>query len=414
MSRVAVVMLGARRHYAVPRLLHEAGLLKRFHADSYIGNKPWLERALKAIPHSWRPDTLKRWISRTDTTLPPEKVTSYERFGLWYATARRRVAHSQAARERVFEEAAGRFSRLVGVRGLEGAEIIWGFNGASLELFRLARAQGMRCILEQTILPVVLTRRLLEEEVTRWPGWEPGESDSMPEPAKVSIEREYQEWELADRIVAGSDFVRSGMVELGVPESKISVVPYGVDPFQFPVVPPNQEFAGRRPLRALFAGRVGLRKGVPDLLHALDLLPQGSVELRLAGDIGLARHKLEPWRERVQLLGAVPRQGMSELFRWADVFVLPTVVEGSAMVVYEALMSGVPVVTTPHAGSLVRDGRDGFVVPVRDPKALAQAIGRYVQEPGLLAEHRASARNNRRMAGLDRYRSDLVKVVTEI
>lgn len=414
MSRVAVVMLGARRHYAVPRLLHEAGLLKRFHADSYIGNKPWLERTLKAIPPSWRPETVKRWIGRTDTTLPPEKVMSYERFGLWYAAARRRVAHSQAARELLFEEAAGRFSRLVGARGLEGADIVWGFNGASLELFRMARAQGMRCILEQTILPAGLTRRLLEEEVARWPGWEPGESDSMPEPAKAFVEREKQEWDLADRIVAGSEFVRSGMVGLGVPEGKISVVPYGVDPLRFPAVLPYEESPERRPLRALFAGRVGLRKGVPDLLHALDLLPKGSMEMRLAGDIGLTRDRLEPWRDRVQFLGAVPRQGMGALFRWADVFVLPTIVEGSAMVIYEALMSGIPVITTPNAGSIVRDGRDGFVVPVRDPEALAGAIGRYIQEPGLLAEHRASTRNSRRIAALDRYRSDLVKVITEL
>ncbi len=90
--QVTVALLGARRHYAVPRLLHEAGFLDRFFTDSYIGNKPWLEAGLRAIPAGAKPRAVQRWLGRKDDVLPPEKVTSFERLGLWYGYARQRAS----------------------------------------------------------------------------------------------------------------------------------------------------------------------------------------------------------------------------------------------------------------------------------------------------------------------------------
>ena len=88
MTRVTVAMLGARMHYAVPRLFYETGMLERFYTDSYVGNKPWLEAALKAIPESVRPRGVQRWLGRRDGVLSPCKVTSFETLGLWYSWAR--------------------------------------------------------------------------------------------------------------------------------------------------------------------------------------------------------------------------------------------------------------------------------------------------------------------------------------
>jgi glycosyltransferase involved in cell wall biosynthesis len=404
-------MLGARMHYAVPRLLHEAGLLEFFYTDSYVGNKPWLERALKSIPSSLRPNDLRRWLGRKDEAIPPGKVISFEQLGLWYAYARRR-ARGRVGVERVFEKVAVRFSEHIKTAGLHGSNVLWGFDGASLQLFQEAKARGIRCILEQTILPHRLTHRFLQEEEERWPGWYLHREDpSSKAISALKVAREEREWELADAIVAGSEFVRSGLVELGVSEEKINVVPYGVDPLRFPAQSVRHHVTEGMPLRVLFAGEVGLRKGVPDLLHAFSLLPAGAVELRLAGRIVLAADKLQPWLDRVSLLGPVPRQDMRELYQWADVFVLPSIVEGSATVTYEALMSGLPVIATPNAGSIVRDGVDGFVVPIRDCEALARAIIRYHEDRTVLAQHQAATEESRRIAGLDRYRSDLVKLV---
>lgn len=241
----------------------------------------------------------------------------------------------------------------------------------------------------------------MRETAQDWPGWQPGLEFADQQLAA----REQEEWELADRIVAGSPFVAEGLADCGVPADKIYVVPYGVDARRFSPAPSHSS-AGR-PLRILFAGEVGLRKGAPYLLEALGRLDRNLVEARLAGAVVLNRDRLSRYADRVQFLGPVPRSEMRDLFRWADVFVLPSVVEGSATVTYEALMSGLPVITTPNAGSVVQDGKSGRIVPVRDVDALATAIAEYAEDPALLERHRAGARDARAEADVTRYARDL-------
>ena len=55
-------------------------------------------------------------------------------------------------------------------------------------------------------------------------------------------------------------------------------------------------------------------------------------------------------------------------------FVLPSITEGSAKTTYEAMAAGLPVITTLNAGSVVRDGVDGFIVPIRDPDAIKERL----------------------------------------
>jgi glycosyltransferase involved in cell wall biosynthesis len=405
MTKVTVAMLGARRHYALPRVLHEAGLLERFYTDNYMGNKPWLEAALNAIPPWCRPGGVQRWLERKDTVLPPEKAISFEGLGLWYAWALRYVRGSMQ-REKVCCEVARRFNQRVLAAGLGDAGVVMGFDGAALELFEAARRQGKRCIVEQTIAPVRIQHELLIEEWRRWPGWQPG-LDGVNYPNLLS-EREEAEWGLADLIVAGSEFVAEGLRTCGVPTERIRVVPYGVDSGRFqPIGRSNRS----GPLRVLFAGEVGLRKGAPYLLDALRLLDSGTVEARFAGGISLAPSKLAAYDGAARFLGAVPRSAMAELFAWADVFVLPSICEGSAVVTYEALASGLPVICTPNAGSVVRDGVDGFIVPIRNPEGLAEALRRYHEDRDLLTAHQAAALQGRERLGLGRYREDLVQVI---
>lgn len=411
--RVCVAMLGARRHYAVPRLLHEAGFLDRFFTDSYIGNKPWLGHLLRLIPVSSRPRWVVRWLDRRCEVLPAEKVVSFEGLGVWYARARAR-ASGVSQRSAVVREVSKRFNQKILSAGLGQANIVWAFNGPAYGLFQVVKKESRLCIVEQTILPRSLEWRLLTEENERWTGWRnyrAARKEPQPEDQK-----EEGAWELADAIVAGSEFVADGLRSLGVSPQKIHVIPYGVDPLCFQSVPKNveQRAPRERALRVLFAGAVGLRKGVPDLLQALSSFKAGEVEARFAGGIELKQDKLQLFRPWAKFLGPVPRLHMAELFQWADVFVLPSIVEGSATVTYEAIMSGCPVITTPNAGAIIQDGVDGFIVPIRSPDRIAGALRRYMDEPGLLDVHRAALVKTQKRAGLERYKADLVRLIENL
>lgn len=81
--------------------------------------------------------------------------------------------------------------------------------------------------------------------------------------------------------------------------------------------------------------------------------------------------------------------------------------EGSATVTYEALMSGLPVVTTPNTGSIVTDGVNGFIVPVRDTVEMAEKLRRLHEDNRLLHRLQAQAAATRRQASLEAYQERL-------
>ena len=136
-------------------------------------------------------------------------------------------------------------------------------------------------------------------------------------------------------------------------------------------------------MRVLFVGTLQLRKGVQYLTEALRQLPSKFFEARFVGPNLLSDYVTRELSRDFELVGAVPRSEMSAHYQWADVFVLPTLSEGSANVCAEALAAGLPVITTPNAGSTVEHEMNGLIVPARDSSALASAIEGLVNDEGL-------------------------------
>ncbi|MDQ7028789.1 MAG: glycosyltransferase family 4 protein, partial [Ardenticatenia bacterium] len=98
----------------------------------------------------------------------------------------------------------------------------------------------------------------------------------------------------------------------------------------------------------------------------------------------------------------------------ADVFVFPSLQEGSALVTYEALACGLPVVTTPNAGSVVRDGIEGFLVPIRDVEALAARLEHLRADEGLHLEMGQAARRRAKAFTWEHYGDRLADTVRSL
>lgn len=399
-------------HYAVPRLLHQAGLLGYFYTDHYLGNKPWLERLLKLVPARLRPSRLTRLLARKDTTIPPSAVRSFEGLGYWFKWRLSRVRNQNELVTVVAERGAA-FNRKI-IKSLTAPpRLIWGFNGAALELFQWAKPRGARLILEQTIVPRAVEMRLLGEELERWPDWEPTLVPFLQRDARA--DRERLEWELADRVVGGSQFVVDGLEQCGVVRERCRIVPYGVGLDRFPLIDASRGGeSAERALRVLFVGNAGLRKGAPYLLEALRMLGSKAIEARFVGSVDLNRKVIEKYVDVATFTGAVPRSAMADMYRWADVFCLPSICEGSATVTYEALASGVPVITTLNTGSVVQDEVNGFIVPIRDSQAIADRLDRYRADRSLLQHHRRGAAAARDSVSLEAYGRRLVDLVDEL
>jgi glycosyltransferase involved in cell wall biosynthesis len=98
----------------------------------------------------------------------------------------------------------------------------------------------------------------------------------------------------------------------------------------------------------------------------------------------------------------------------ADVFVFPSIEEGSALVTYDALACGLPVITTPNAGSVVRDEIDGLIVPIRDVGALAAALQRLREDRDLRERMGRSARTRAEEYPWSRYRHSLLAAYRQV
>jgi glycosyltransferase involved in cell wall biosynthesis len=302
-------------------------------------------------------------------------TTTFAGFGALSAMRRSRV-------EDVIDEtshavwAGSRFSTLVAKSGFHGASGLYAFAGDALEQMQAAKKQGMWTVVEQMIAPRDVVEDLVAGEMTRFPEWA-----GLPKPnpfARSFAERERAEWSLADIILCPSEFVRRHVIACGGPADRCVLLPYGVDP-RFA---PERQERPPGPLRVLTVGQVGLRKGSPYVAAAAQILGKAAT-FRMVGSLNLAEGPKQELSTQVDLKGVVPRAEMANEFRWADIFLLPSICEGSATVVYEALAAGLPVITTENTGTVVRDGIEGVIVPARDPEAIASAIERFLHDDAL-------------------------------
>jgi glycosyltransferase involved in cell wall biosynthesis len=203
-----------------------------------------------------------------------------------------------------------------------------------------------------------------------------------------------REISLADSILVGSSFARDTFVSQGVPTSKIKVIPYGVDAQRF--APAAEPRGGKAPFRVLFVGQLGERKGLSYLLRAYEAFRKPDTELLLVGDFVNGREVYRRFDGMFSHVPNVPQTRLPAIFRSADVFVLPTLVEGMPLVVLEAMASGVPVVVTPNGPTdVVRDGLDGYIVRSCDSMALTERLEELYRNPDRRAE---MGRNARRRA----------------
>jgi glycosyltransferase involved in cell wall biosynthesis len=381
MSKVIVSQLGARMHYAVPRIFASAGRLAHFYTD-ICATKGW-PRIVTTLPSAIFPSPLRRLAGRRPTGVPANLTTVFSGFGI--RSAVRRLQTKNVVEETAHAVWAGsRFSRLIVRNGFHGASGLYAFSGDALEQMQAAKRVGMWTAVEQMIAPRNVVEALIDREKQHFPDWV-ATSQSNPY-AKVFASREKAEWALADAIICPSEFVRKSVIAEGGPAERCILVPYGVDA---PVTGSRTERAPG-PLRVLTVGEVGLRKGSPYVVEAARLVGSAA-HFRMAGQPAIPRKTMMEISQWVELRGIVPRAQIGEEFHWADVFLLPSICEGSATAVYEALAAGLPVITTENTGSVVRDGIEGFIVDVCNAEAIAHAVEQLSANDGMRAILSANA-----------------------
>ncbi len=299
---------------------------------------------------------------------------------------------------------AGRLKEIAKNEGITG---VYAYEDAALQTFAAARELGVKCFYDLPIAYWQTVQKLLAEEASRLPNWEPtlgGTRDS-----KEKLERKTEEAMLADAIICPSKFVRDSLPESFRANKTCLIAEFGTPE----IAVQERSYSSNTKLRVLFAGSMGQRKGLADLFQAMRLLKRSDVELVVMGspiaNMDFYRSEYadfiyEPTRPHGEVL---------RLMQTCDVFVLPSIVEGRALVQQEAMLCGLPLIVTPNAGGddLIEEGKTGFLVPIRSPEAIAEKISWCADNKSQMPEMGKQARDKAMSLTWDRYRQIVMPVI---
>lgn len=396
--KILVAQLGARRHYLVPVALHQAGILDRFVTDFYAGK---LSAAFaRALPSS----LASRAGSRRTLNLPTGKVSSLPIFAL-AAKIDALIFSRSTSQSRRWIKTGRQFATLSSAYLNHDTTHVFAFTSAAKELFAQAKAMGVRCILDHATAPRRHEMALVSQEHDRFPEWAARDThDPCVDEYHV---RQMEEAQQADLIICNSTFASKTLIGEGLDPGKVISVPLGIGPID--AATPAERSPDDQ-LHVLYVGGEALRKGVPYLVRALAALSSATIQARFVGNLGLSKHGVSEVARVGQVTGDVPRSQMTQHYAWADVLVLPSVSDTFGLVILEAMAHGVPVIASENTGGpdVIRDGVDGFVVPIRDSEALAARIDQLAREPDTRKAMASNARQRASAFSLDAYRTKLV------
>jgi glycosyltransferase involved in cell wall biosynthesis len=293
-------------------------------------------------------------------------------------------------------------------RQIGRVDALIGLAGSCLSTGRWLQGEGGKFVCDRGSTHQRYQEQIVSEEYRRW-GVEIPVSDIR------DTVREEEIYEMADAITVPSQFAGRTYVEMGIPAEKIKVIPYGVRLEAFRPTEPAAEGA----FDVLFAGAVGLRKGVPCLLEAFAALKHPRKRLRVVGypqqDMRDVWARLP--KEHVEVLGPVPQTELARLMSSSHVMVLPSIEEGLALVQAQAMACGCPVIASTNTGSedLYTDGVEGFIVAVNDVKAVMDRMQQLADDSALRGRMReAGLRRVQTIGGWTQYGAGWESMLREL
>lgn len=271
---------------------------------------------------------------------------------------------------------------------------VYAYEHAAEATFRAAGRHGLLRIYD---LPGGHGRahdEILHEEAVLQPEW--ASTLGLSGHAACGHERTESELQQADLILVGSSYGMQTVEEIPDLTGTIALIP--------PAAPmaPSRHAASHAPssdrLRVLFAGPLSQRSGLSYLFAANRELAS-CIDLTVIGDLPASDcHCLERELEHVRWR---PRCHEEELLREMsahDVFLFPALCDGNPARLLAALASGLPIIATSHtaAPDLIRDGQEGFIIPLRSTEAIVEKLVLLQREP---ERRREMAKRARARAG---------------
>lgn len=371
---------GNRNVRAVMESLSSAGMLAEF--NTTVATDPgaaWLN----LLPGGVRHELLRRSFSIDPgmiKTHPMREIARmvFPRVGLKMLTNGEKAYASIDSVYHNLDNATA--SRLPYLKRKGAVDAVYAYEDGALATFTQAKKLGLKCIYDLPIAYWETVKKLMKEEAERLPQWAVTLGGGIKDSA-AKLEIKTRELELADVVVGPCNFVMDSLPEWSK-NKQIIRSPFGSPEGNYDSAENNKDDKSRlnRPLRVLFAGSMGQRKGLGDLFNAIKKLNTAHVELVVMGSMLAPADFYRGQLQNFTYESGRPHKMVLELMRSCDVFCLPSIVEGRALVMQEAMSQGLPLIITPNTGGddLIIEGVTGFLVPTQSPEAIAEKISWFL------------------------------------
>ncbi len=253
---------------------------------------------------------------------------------------------------------------------LPKTKIYHSWMGLAPEAVKKAKKHGAIMVLEGANSHPHNLLKILEKEYSLF-------GMKYPESDKKQILKQAEMIKNFDYVMCPSKFVYDSFSKEGFSKKQLIFMPYGVDNENFyPIKKKNKK------IKFIFIGSMQLRKGVQYLLQAWEELALKDAELVLVGRVWPDAHKItEKYKQNSSIKFLGFSSNPKKILQSSDVFISPSLEEGSALTCYEALACGLPIIATSNSGSVVRDKKDGFIINARDVEKLKEKILYFYKNP---------------------------------
>ena len=295
-------------------------------------------------------------------------------------------------------------------RNLPECDLYVGLSGSALPAGKKAHQRGSKFICDRGSSHIRVQDQLMREEHELWGIHYTGINPRV-------IDREEAEYAEADCITVPSNFVYRTFIQQGISTDKLQILSYGVNLSRFhPISSPNSER-----FDILFVGGMSLRKGVQYLVQAYKNINHPAKSLTFVGATSAsliqALHARGLWPEDAIVLGHVPQEELKSLMSRSHVLVLPSIEEGLAMVMAQAMACGCPIIASNHSGGedLITDGLEGFIISIRDVTSLTDKLQLMIDQPKLRNEMSVKALQKvQKIGGWHNYGEQAMKLYSEV
>jgi len=288
-------------------------------------------------------------------------------------------------------------------------DTVYCYEDGAENTFERAKELGVRCVYDLPIAFWKTSFRLMAEESERLPRW--AKTMTIRNDSEAKRARKDREISMADNIICPSQFVYDSLPESIRENTDCTIARFGCfneSGYRSRPTPKDE------PLRVLFVGSMTQRKGLADIFEAFKAVKRKDLQLVVLGSLCEESSFYKNEYGDFQYEAPRPHGDVLKLMASCDLFILPSLVEGRALVQLEALGVGLPLIITANTGGddlIGPDNETGFIVPIRSPEAIAERLNWFAENRDLIDDMKAACLVHASKLSWETYRRNVADAI---